>query len=303
MKFVVAKLALVLVIGATPWTAVTAQEDDEDSIYIEEILVTGERGDINSLDRSMTVTGFNEAMIDELGINNNNDLEILTPGLQIGHESPDSGHGNHIYLRGIGSERHQEFFQDTAVATYVDGIYTDEVYGLEQGNLFDIERIEVARGPQGTTGGRSAIAGSLHYWSKRPSDVFDVKFLAEFTDQASQRFEVAFGGPIGDSGFMYRVRAGKWDGDGAQENIGPGGAYDEPDQFSITPQLRYKNDRWDINLSWTHTEDKGAPRTSVALVPRGRNDRVFYVWRRHQWQHSLCRAKSVFWLFANTVRC
>ena len=263
-------VGLCLVLG---WSATLAFGEqgasiDSESSYIEEVLVLGERGDMNILDRSMTVTGFNEAMIDQLGINNNNDLEILTPGLQIGHESPDSGHGNHIYLRGIGSERHQEFFSDTAVATYVDGIYTDEVYGLEQGNLFDIERIEVARGPQGTTGGRSAIAGSLHYWSKRPSEVFDSKFLAEYTDQFSQRYELALGGPIGDSGFMYRVRAGKWMGQGAQENIGPGGNYDEPDQFSITPQLRYKNDHWDINLSWTHTEDKGAPRSSVGLSPR-----------------------------------
>lgn len=255
---------------ASVLVSVDAQEsvDDKKSGYIEEITVRGVAGDVNSLEHSMTVTGFNESMIDELGINNNNDLEMLTPGLQIGHESPDSGHGNHIYLRGIGSERHQEFFQDTAVATYVDGIYTDSVYGLEQGNLFDIERIEVARGPQGTQGGRSAIAGSIHYDSKRPSEVFDTKVLAEFTDQTSQRYEVAFGGPIGDSGFMYRVRAGKWDGDGKQKNVGPGGDYDAPDQFSITPQLRYLNDSWDINLSWTHTEDKGAPRSSVGLTPR-----------------------------------
>ena len=130
---------------ALPWMQVNAQEitEDKKSGYIEEITVRGVAGDVNSLEHSMTVTGFNESMIDELGINNNNDLEMMTPGLQIGHESPDSGHGNHIYLRGIGSERHQEFFQDTAVATYVDGIYTDSVYGLEQGNLFDLSLIHI----------------------------------------------------------------------------------------------------------------------------------------------------------------
>ena len=75
---------------ALPWMQVNAQEitEDKKSGYIEEITVRGVAGDVNSLEHSMTVTGFNESMIDELGINNNNDLEMMTPGLQIGHESP-----------------------------------------------------------------------------------------------------------------------------------------------------------------------------------------------------------------------
>ncbi|MYF05838.1 MAG: carboxypeptidase regulatory-like domain-containing protein, partial [Holophagales bacterium] len=84
---------------------------------VEQIVVQGEIGEENVLRRPMTVTGFNEGMVVELGMNNNNDLEALTPGLQIGHQSPDSGHGNHLYLRGIGSQRNQEFYQATAVAT------------------------------------------------------------------------------------------------------------------------------------------------------------------------------------------
>ena len=45
-----------------------AEESEEDSKYIEEVIVQGERGDINVLDRAMSVTGFNEAMIEQLGM-------------------------------------------------------------------------------------------------------------------------------------------------------------------------------------------------------------------------------------------
>ena len=148
-------------------------------------------------------------MVVELGMNNNNDLEALTPGLQIGHQSPDSGHGNHLYLRGIGSQRNQEFFQATAVATYVDGIYTDEIYGLEPGNLFDVESMNVARGPQGTTGGRAAIAGAISFNTIKPTAQFDVNALAEYTDQTSQRGDLAIGGPIGDSRVSWAADCGK----------------------------------------------------------------------------------------------
>ena len=235
---------------------------------VEQIVVQGELGEENVLRRPMTVTGFNEGMVVELGMNNNNDLEALTPGLQIGHQSPDSGHGNHLYLRGIGSQRNQEFFQATAVATYVDGIYTDELYGLEPGNLFDVESMNVARGPQGTTGGRAAIAGAISFNTIKPTAQFDVNALAEYTDQTSQRGDLAIGGPIGDSRVSWRLTAGSWQGEGAQPNIGPGGDYDEPDNTHWAPQLRYLGETVDFNVRYAGREDSGAPRTSVELTGR-----------------------------------
>ncbi len=235
---------------------------------VEEIVVQGELGEENVLRRPMAVTGFNEGMVVELGMNNNNDLEALTPGLQIGHQSPDSGHGNHLYIRGLGSQRNQEFFSSTAVATYVDGVYTDELYGLEPGNLFDVESMAVARGPQGTTGGRAAIAGAISFNTIKPTAQFDVNALAEYTDQTSQRGDLALGGPLGESSVSWRLTAGSWQGEGAQPNIGPGGDYDEPDNTHWAPQLRYLGEAADFNLRYAGREDSGAPRTSVELTGR-----------------------------------
>ena len=91
-------------------------------------------------------------------------------------------------MRGIGSERTVNFFSDTSVAVYIDGVYTDQTYGTD--GLFDVERVEVARGPQGTTGGRSAMSGSINFHTKKPTDEFDMLVRAEINDISTQRYRV-----------------------------------------------------------------------------------------------------------------
>ena len=125
------------------------EDDDEGTSYIEEIVVTGERGETNVLDRAMTVTGFSPQMIERLGIQNADDLEVLVPGLQKGNRSQGAGKNEdgHYDMRGVGNDRAINFFQDTSVAFYVDGVYTDQSYSTD--STFDMERVEVARGAAG----------------------------------------------------------------------------------------------------------------------------------------------------------
>ena len=250
------------------------EADQEGAGYIEEIIVTGERGELRSIDRAMTVTGFNAGMIQQLGIQNTNDLEVLTPGFQIGPRSQGGGKNEdgHIVMRGVACDRCVNFFQDVGTAVYIDGVYSDQSYGLDQGAMFDVERVEIARGPQGTTGGKAAIAGAVNFVTKKPTDEWDMKVSAELTDQATQQGLVAFGGPILDSGFSYRLSLSRLTGDGLIENVGSGPDAAEPDQLIYSPQLRFKNDRWDITARYSMLRDKGTPRVSLILGPRNTVD-------------------------------
>lgn len=252
--------------------SVYAQEEETEGrevFTLQEIVVTATKREESILEVPISLTAFDGAKIEALGITNSDDLEQLTPGLQFGDSNEQVGQGT--VIRGIGSQAHAQTHNDLAVATYVDGVFTDSAYGASP-NLFDVDRVEVARGPQGTLHGRNSIGGSISYFNKRPTAEWDADILAEFTDQYTQRYNVAFGGPILDW-LRFRITGGYYEGVGAQENIGPGGDYDAPDQLTFAPQLRFKTDRFDINLRYSWTEDKGSPKTQVVLREFDRESR------------------------------
>ena len=231
-------------------------ETDEEEFIIEEIIVTAEKRDENVLDVPLTMSAFSGEVIEELGMTNGADLEKHVPGLQIGEN-------HHIVMRGIWTEDAKQTHGDKAVATYVDGVYQTDPYALSP-NYFDLERVEVARGPQGTMKGRNALGGAISFFHKRPSDTRDSEVLIELTDQFTQRYNAAFGGPLSDE-LSFRITAGYYEGDGAQKNLGSGGDYDAPDQYSLAPQLRYRTDRIDVNARYQHVRDTGAPEVQVFM--------------------------------------
>ena len=264
-RFVVT-LAAVAVATSAP--SVTAAEEET---YIEEIIVTAEKREENILEVPLTMSAFNDQLIEELGMTNALDLEQLVPGLQFGSASlQQRSDGQGTTIRGIGTQSARELHSDLAVAVYVDGVYTVDTYGLAP-NLFDIERVEVARGPQGTLNGRNSIAGSISFHSKRPTDTWDTAVLAELTDQTTRRFNVAFGGPITDS-ISFRINGGIYGGDGAQENTGIGKDVDEPDETTFSPQLRFKNDHVDVNFKYLNVKDEGSEAFLVRFADIARDN-------------------------------
>ena len=116
--------SLGIALTLTGFPAAFSAEEAEGENYIEEIVVTSERGEVNVLDRAMTVTGFNSVMIEKLGVQNSDDLEVLVPGLQKGNRTQGAGKSEdgHYAMRGIGNDRAISFFQDVSVAYYIDGV-------------------------------------------------------------------------------------------------------------------------------------------------------------------------------------
>ena len=246
-----------------------AQDDEEteSGFQIEEIVVTAERREENINDVPLSLTAFDADALDQLGIIDDQDLEALTPGLQFGQSEEQTGQGT--TMRGIGTFVAGANHMDMAVATYVNGAYSRTGTGVAP-NMFDVDRVEVARGPQGTLHGKNSIGGSISYFMNKPTPEWDVRALAEFTDQSTQRVQVAVGGPL-IGPFSFRITAGSYTGDGAQKNIGLGGDYDAPDETSYSPQLRLTSGALDINVRYSFSHDTGVPRTSLSLFNPPRN--------------------------------
>ena len=274
-------LGIGLVIGGFPFVYAEEEEEEKDKdekevFVLEEILVTAEKREENMLEVPVTMSVFTTSMISELGMTNKDDLEQLTPGLQFGDEGNKKGQGT--VIRGMGSRNWGETHGNQAVAIYVDGVYQHSPT-MAAANLFDLERVEVARGPQGTLHGRNSIGGAISFVTKGPTDEWDAEILAEFTDRFSQRYNIAFGGPITD-GLSFRIAGGYHDGDGAQENVGPGPDQDAPEEWNVRPKLRFKTDRVELNLRYEKTEDTGLSRLELMMYqPRTDVSQLCFSWR------------------------
>lgn len=222
---------------------------------------TAERREENILEVPMTITVFDSRELAELVLQDRTDLQSLTPGLQFGDELDQEGQGT--VVRGIGTRMAYISQAEPAVGTSIDGAYTLGLYGTLPGGGFDLERIEVVRGPQGTMNGRNALAGSINYVYRKPSEEPDAIVMTEITSASQQRVNVAYGGALSENLF-YRLTGAVQTGEGRQENTGSGDDYDKPDHRFFAPQLRYRNARLDMNLRWASVSDRGSPR---ALVP------------------------------------
>ena len=122
----------------------------------EKIMVTAQKREQAMQDVSVSVTAFSGEMLQELNMTDSVDLAAQTPGLNIG---TPVGEGNNpsISLRGVGLNDFNDN-NEGPVAIYRDEVYQSAMPGLTF-QLFDINRVEVLRGPQGTLYGRNATGG------------------------------------------------------------------------------------------------------------------------------------------------
>ncbi|MDX1403416.1 MAG: TonB-dependent receptor [Woeseiaceae bacterium] len=191
------------------------------SQLLEEIVVTAEKREQNLQEVPISVTAYSGEQLDALGVSDFTEITQQVPALQLNAWSPKLTIFN---LRGIS----QNTFNDNnegPVAVYVDDAYVGSLNGIS-GQMFDLERVEVLRGPQGTLFGRNATGGLIHYISRDASDEeLNAYIEAEIGDFGRGGLESAVGGSLGENA-RYRI-AGRWmEQDGyikSVDTIVPGG--------------------------------------------------------------------------------
>ncbi|MYD43017.1 MAG: TonB-dependent receptor [Gammaproteobacteria bacterium] len=234
-----------------------AEEHEEESgdFALEEVTVTAERLERSILEVPVSVTSFDAETLEHYQVTNLKDLEVRVPGLQFGLDSPATIRGIGSLYRGVGG--------DVAVAQYSNDLYFDEPYGVVS-SLYDMERVEVLRGPQGTLYGRNSIAGAINYVNKRPDpSAFDVGVLAEVAMFNGRRLNGFVNQPLSDA-IALRLTAEWQEAEGNQENIsGPdmGGRGD----YNIAPQLRYADGPIDVNIRYARFEQDSASELRVPV--------------------------------------
>jgi iron complex outermembrane receptor protein len=242
------KFAPKLLISAISLVAVNAQGQG-----LEEVVVTAQKREQGLQDVAAAISALDAETLIKNNINYAEDLQKIVPGLSIG----DSQGQAHIFIRGIGLD--QVFTgADPSVAVHLDGA----VIAQPQAQLsafYDLERVEVLRGPQGTLYGRNSTGGSINLISAKPTRELEGYARATVGNYNNFIFEGALSGPLTDT-IAGRIAVKTEDRDGYGDNIIRNEEIDDAQKRSLRAHLAFDlGDRADLLLSANyHHEDDAA---------------------------------------------
>lgn len=133
----------------------------------------------------------------------------ITDGVALARQTPNmvatSGVGAampFLYIRGVGSGEFVTTSQPS-IGVYRDEVYIASAIGMSE-PVYDLQRVEVLRGPQGTLWGKNTTGGAIHYVTEQPSDTFKGRLFASYGSDDTREVEAGIGGPLAD-GLSFRV--------------------------------------------------------------------------------------------------
>ncbi|MEQ3695571.1 MAG: TonB-dependent receptor [Pseudomonadales bacterium] len=220
---------------------------------MEEVVVTAQKREQNLQDVGVSVSAFTGEQTKALGWDSSEDIAAQTPGLIATSFSGDSS-VSIFTLRGVGQNDFADH-QEAPSAMYVDGVYISAT-GAAGAQMFDVNRVEVLRGPQGTLFGRNATGGLVHIINNKPTEEFEAYINATVASYNQRRVEMAVSGGITDS-VMGRFSLLKDDADGYFDNLSGEDARNR-DLLSMRGQLAIEFAE-DIQLdlsAWSNVVDR-----------------------------------------------
>lgn len=178
---------------------------------LEEIVVTAEYREESLQEVPVAVTAFSAEEVTRAGIESTQDFINLTPNVTL-DDSFTLGN-SFVQVRGVAQINNA----DSPIAIVVDGVPQNNQKQFKQ-ELFDIERIEVLKGPQGSLYGRNAIGGAINIVTKAPSNELEGYLKAGYGNGDMKKFNGAVSGAIIDDTLLFRVSGSYKDFDGLVTN-------------------------------------------------------------------------------------
>lgn len=222
---------------------------------LEEVTVTARKRSESLQDVPMSVAAFSADQLATSAAMDITDIEKLTPNITLAETGGLVAGSLSAFIRGIGND--PGF--DSGVGIYVDDVYLNTASGalLE---LYDVERIEVLKGPQGHLYGRNTIGGAIKYISRAPSEVPEASLELGTGRFDRQRARLSLSGPLGNQ--LRGVISVLHDRhDGIQRNSYTGEEYWAKDVQAIRASLDWApSDQHSFRLSVDHVNDESSPR-------------------------------------------
>lgn len=244
--------AAVILIHATSFAEPAVSTSAIDAGGLDEVVVTAQRRTESAQNVGIAISVLSGQSLADKSITYVNDLQNATPSLQI---EPAFGSGQPQFrLRGVG------FIDYTSNNTSPVGASFDGVaYALPiqtQGQLFDIDRVEVLRGPQGTLYGRNTTGGEINFISNRATADTHAGFSAEYGSHNEVNAEGFVSGAIAD-GLMGRLSVATEQGGAWQRNRVTGQSLGDKDKIALRVQLEWDpSEAMNLRLGAHFAQDK-----------------------------------------------
>ena len=249
MKLRTCVTAIACVLLAVP---TFAQEEESGERRIEEMIVTAEKRQSTVSDTSISITAFGEDMLEDLGLQSPDELVNYIPATT--RDAYD------IRIRGVG-RNFRALGGDPGVATYYNGVYSED-FGIAatENGLYDVARVEVLRGPQGTLYGRNAIGGALNYLNNEPTFEQEGELRFQTGSYSNREFYGILSGPIIEDTLAYRLTGVKRERDGTQDGVN---GYDINSINDANYSLALKwivSENWEMNVRYNdRSSDRRIP--------------------------------------------
>ena len=218
---------------------------------LEEVIVTAQKREENVQSIPIAVTALSEETIRNANMLNMDDVSRQVPGFTVSTYNPVTPQP---FIRGVGSSP-SDAGSDASVGVFIDGVYAGRAGGY-RADMFDIQRVEVLRGPQGTLFGRNVAGGALNILTNMPTREFAANLELTAGDYDLWGIKGMLNGPLGES-FAARLAFAGRQRDGDTDNTVTGSELRDEDNKSVRGRMRWDaSENFSALLSADYTKDE-----------------------------------------------
>ena len=247
--------------------AASAQDGGDTAPLVQNtITVTVQKREQSLRDVPVAVTALDQSTLDDLGLDEFDQIARFVPGFEVQEQSPNNPG---FVIRGITSDSGEANIEPR-IAIFQDGVSISRSRGSVV-ELFDIERVEVAKGPQPTLFGRGALIGGVNVIQAKPQFERSGEITAGFGNFNERFVEGYLTGPLVENKLAGRIAARMRKRNGYVESLNPDEEdFNSQDMSAVRASLRYEpteNLRFDLIGNWQSDQPSGTSFKSKAFNP------------------------------------
>jgi outer membrane receptor protein involved in Fe transport len=251
-------------LALTAGLARAAEAEPAETAQVEQVIVTAQKREQKTLDVPIALTAYSGAFLDKLGIQEFEELGQFVPGFDVQNQSPNNPG---FVMRGITSDS-GEATNEPRVSVYQDGVSVSKSRGSYT-ELFDLERVEVAKGPQSTLYGRGALIGAVNIIQAKAKHEQDWNAKVEAGNYGYWMGEGMINVPLTDD-LAVRLSGRAKQRDGYVKNLLGGEDFNSTDTKAVRLAVNYApGDRFKLDVIYNYETDKpsGTSFKSLTYAP------------------------------------